>query len=130
MSFHLYLAEDGASARREAQALMEDYIRLFRQSATAWIGRASGQYKGYEQLVNILDAITYDRVLKEGRALIGDPVEVAAQMRALSAQFGPVEPSLQVMYGDISEAAARRSLDLFAAEVMPRLSDLSSDPAS
>jgi natural product biosynthesis luciferase-like monooxygenase protein len=130
MSFHLYVAEDGASARREAQALMEEYIRLFRQSATAWIGRASGQYKGYEQLVNILDAITYDRVLKEGRALIGDPIEVAAQMRALSAQFGPVEPSLQVMYGDISEAAARRSLDLFATEVMPRLADLSSDPAS
>jgi alkanesulfonate monooxygenase SsuD/methylene tetrahydromethanopterin reductase-like flavin-dependent oxidoreductase (luciferase family) len=128
MSFHLYIAEDGATARREARAPMEEYIRLFRQSATAWTGRTSGQYKGYEQLVNILDAITYDRVLKEGRALIGDPVEVAAQMRALIAQFGPVEPSLQVMFGDISEAAARRSLELFASEVMPRLTDLSSDP--
>jgi len=130
MSFHLYVAEDGATARREAQVPMEEYIRLFRQSATAWTGRTSGQYKGYEQLVNILDAITYDRVLKEGRALIGDPVEVVAQMRALIAQFGPVEPSLQVMYGDISEAAARRSLELFASEVMPCLIDLSSDPAS
>jgi natural product biosynthesis luciferase-like monooxygenase protein len=129
MSFHLYVAEDGVTARREAQAPMEEYIRLFRQSATAWIGRTSGQYKGYERLVNILDAITYERVLAESRALIGDPVEVAAQMRMLIAQFGPVEPSLQVMFGDIPEAAARRSLELFAAEVMPRLTDLSSGPA-
>jgi alkanesulfonate monooxygenase SsuD/methylene tetrahydromethanopterin reductase-like flavin-dependent oxidoreductase (luciferase family) len=128
MSFHLYVAEDGAVARREAQAPMEEYIRLFRQSATAWIGRTSGQYKGYEQLVNILDAITYDRVVQEGRALIGDPIEVATQLRALIAQFGPVEPSLQVIFGNISEAAARRSLELFAAEVMPRLADLSSNP--
>ena len=130
MSFHLYVAEDGATARREARAPMEEYIRLFRQSATAWTGRTSGQYKGYEQLVNILDAITYDRVLSEARAFIGDPAEVTAQVRAIIAQFGPVEPSLQVMYGDISEAAARRSLELFASEVMPRLADLSSDPAS
>lgn len=130
MSFHLYVAEDGATARRAAQAPMEEYIRLFRRSATAWIGRTSGQYKGYEQLVNILDAITYDRVLAEGRALIGDPVEVAAQIRAQIARFGPVEPSLQVMFGDISAAAARRSLELFAAEVIPRLADLSSEPAS
>jgi len=128
MSFHLYVAEDGAAARREARAPMEEYIRLFKRSAAAWVGRTSDQYKGYEQLVNLLDAITYDRVLAETRALIGDPVEVAAQVRALVAQFGPVEPSLQVMYGDISEAAAHRSLELFAAEVMPRLADLSSDP--
>jgi hypothetical protein len=33
------------------------------------------------------------------------------------------------MFGDIPEAAARRSLELFAAEVMPRLTDLSSGPA-
>src|SRR5262245_1944867 len=128
MSFHLYVAEDGVTARREAQAPMEEYIRLFRQSATAWIGRTSGQYKGYEQLVNILDAITYERVLAESRALIGDPAEVAAQMRILLAQFGPVEPSLQVMFGDIPAAAARRSLELFATEVMPSLTDLSSGP--
>ena len=30
------------------------------------------------------------------------------------------------MYGNISEAAARRSLELFASEVMPRLVDLGS----
>jgi natural product biosynthesis luciferase-like monooxygenase protein len=124
MSFHLYVAEDGAIARREAKAPMEEYIRLFKQSATAWIGRTSAQYKGYEQLVNLLDAITYDRVLAETRAFIGDPIEVAAQVRTIISQFGSVEPSLQMLFGNISEGAARHSLDLFAAEVMPRLADL------
>jgi natural product biosynthesis luciferase-like monooxygenase protein len=128
MSFHLYVAEDGATARREARRPMEEYIRLFKQSATAWLGRSSAQYRGYERLVSLLEAITYDRVLAETRAFIGDPSEVIAQVRAIVAQFGPVEPSLQVLYGDISEAAARRSLELFATEVMPRLTELSSEP--
>src|SRR5215475_4796585 len=130
MSFHLYVAEDGATARREAKGSIDEYMRLFKLSATAWNRRTSDQYKGYEKLFNILDEMTYDRVLSEGRAFIGDPVEVANQVREIVALFGPVEPSLQVMYGDFSEAAAHRSLELFATEVMPRLTDLSSDPAS
>ena len=128
MSFHLYVAEDGATARREAKAPMEEYIRLFKVSAQAWSERTSSQYQGYERLVSLLDAITYDRVLAETRAFIGDPVEVAEQVRAIVTQFGPIEPSLQIMYGDMPEAAARRSLELFATEVMPRLAHLSSDP--
>jgi alkanesulfonate monooxygenase SsuD/methylene tetrahydromethanopterin reductase-like flavin-dependent oxidoreductase (luciferase family) len=130
MSFHLYVAADGATARREAKAPIDEYMRVFKDSATAWNRRTSTDYKGYEKLFSILEAMTYDRVLNEGRAFVGDPVEVARQVREIVALFGPVEPSLQVMFGDISEAAARRSLELFATEVMPRLADLSSDPAS
>jgi hypothetical protein len=78
----------------------------------------------------LLEAITYDRIIAETRAFIGDPVEVAAQVRSIVVQFGSVEPSLQILYGNISEAAARRSLELFASEVMPRLVDLSSDSLS
>jgi natural product biosynthesis luciferase-like monooxygenase protein len=128
MSFHLYVAEDGTTARREARAPIDEYMRVFKESAAVWNTRTSTNYKGYEKLFDILDAMTYDRVVAEGRAFIGDPVEVAEQVRGVIACFGPVEPSLQVMFGDISEAAARRSLELFAAEVMPRLADLSSDP--
>jgi alkanesulfonate monooxygenase SsuD/methylene tetrahydromethanopterin reductase-like flavin-dependent oxidoreductase (luciferase family) len=128
MSFHLYVAEDGATARREAKAPIDEYMRVFKESATAWRGRLSQQYQGYEKLYDILDSMTYDRVVAEGRAFIGDPIEVTQQVREVVRCFGPVEPSLQVMFGDISEAAARRSLELFATEVMPRLADLSSDP--
>ena len=126
MSFHLYVAEDGATARREARGPMEEYIRLFKESSLAWRGRTSSQYQGYEKLEALLEAITYDRVLAETRAFIGDPIEVVAQIRSIVAQFGVVEPSLQIMYGNISAAAARRSLELFASEVMPRLADISS----
>ncbi len=127
MSFHLYMAEDGVTARREAQAPIDEYMRVFKESAAVWNTRTSTDYKGYEKLFAILESMTYDRVLAEGRAFIGDPIEVADQVRKVVALFGPVEPSLQVMFGDISEAAARRSLELFAAEVTPRLADLSSD---
>jgi len=128
MSFHLYVAEDGVTARREAKAPIDEYIRVFKDSATAWNKRTSADYKGYEKLFSILDAMTYERVLQDGRAFIGDPTEVAKQVREIVKIFGPVEPSLQVLFGDISETAARRSLELFATEVIPRLADLSSDP--
>jgi len=130
MSFHLYVAEDGMTARREAREPMEEYIRLFKLSSQAWRGRSSQQYQGYEKLESLLEAITYDRVVAETRAFIGDPVEVATQVRSIVAQFGSVEPSLQIMYGNISAAAARWSLELFASEVMPRLVDLSNDSLS
>lgn len=130
MSFHLYVAEGGATARREAKAPIDEYMRVFKESAALWNKRSSCEYKGYEKLFDILESMTYDRVLMEGRAFIGDPVEVTKQVREVVALFGPVEPSLQVMFGDISEANARRSLELFAAKVMPRLADVSSDPGS
>lgn len=128
MSFHLYVAEDSAAARHEAKAPIDEYMRVFKESATAWNRRTSADYKGYEKLFAILESMTYDRVLAEGRAFIGEPVEVEKQLREVVALFGPVEPSLQVMFGDITEIAAWRSLELFAAEVMPRLADVASDP--
>ena len=79
MSFHLYVAEDGTTARREAREPMEEYIRLFKLSSQAWRGRSSQQYQGYEKLESLLEAITYDRVVAETRAFIGDPIEIATQ---------------------------------------------------
>jgi natural product biosynthesis luciferase-like monooxygenase protein len=55
MSFHLYVAEDGAAARREAKGPIDEYMRLFKESAAVWNTRASADYKGYEKLFAILE---------------------------------------------------------------------------
>jgi hypothetical protein len=71
-----------------------------------------------------LQALTYDRVLAEGRALIGDPSVVFDQIHQLQQMFGPVQPEMQVMFGDMEFVKARRSVELFGREVLPAVGDL------
>ncbi|HEX2170922.1 MAG TPA: LLM class flavin-dependent oxidoreductase, partial [Dehalococcoidia bacterium] len=118
---HLYLAEDDATARREAQERTENYIKTVRQAATPWIGREEPQYVAYSQLCNLLDAMTYDRVLKETRAIIGDPERATDQLGYIFDSFGPVSPNFQMMFGGTTFDQSVRTMRLFAERVRPRL---------
>jgi alkanesulfonate monooxygenase SsuD/methylene tetrahydromethanopterin reductase-like flavin-dependent oxidoreductase (luciferase family) len=124
MALHLYMTESTASARREAQPYIEQYMAIFQESAAAWTGRQSSQYRGYELMQERLLALTYDRVLAEGRALIGDPGAVLDQLRQLRQLFGPIQPEMQVMFGDMNADHARRSVELFGREVLPAVAAL------
>jgi natural product biosynthesis luciferase-like monooxygenase protein len=124
MALHLYLAESAAVARLEAKPYIEQYMAVFRQCASAWTGRQSSQYRGYEQLQELLQALTYERVLAEGRALIGSPAAVLDRLRQLRQLFGPIQPEMQVMFGDMEFAKARRSVELFGREVLPAVGEL------
>jgi alkanesulfonate monooxygenase SsuD/methylene tetrahydromethanopterin reductase-like flavin-dependent oxidoreductase (luciferase family) len=66
-----------------------------------------------------LNDITYERVLDETRAIIGDPDDVAEQLGYIRATFGEVYPTLQINFGMMEKATARRSIELFARHVMP-----------
>ena len=124
MALHLYMTESTASARREAKLYVEQYMAIFQESAAAWTGRQSSQYRGYELMQERLQALTYDRVLGEGRALIGDPGAVLQQLHHLRQRFGPIQPEMQVMFGDMDRAQAQRSVELFGREVLPAVGDL------
>jgi len=121
MTFHAYLAEDGATARREAEVYLNEYVEIFKESAVAWEGRSSEQYQGCVGLMEHIEAISYERVLNETRAFIGNPAEVIAQVRQVEEWFGPVEPSLQISFGNMPLAASRRTIQLFATQVAPAL---------
>jgi alkanesulfonate monooxygenase SsuD/methylene tetrahydromethanopterin reductase-like flavin-dependent oxidoreductase (luciferase family) len=124
MALHLYMTESTASARREAQPYVEQYMAVFQESAAAWTGRQSSQYRGYELMQERLQALTYDRVLGEGRALIGDAGTVLEHLCHLRQLFGPIQPEMQVMFGDMDRAQAQRSVELFGREVLPAVADL------
>jgi natural product biosynthesis luciferase-like monooxygenase protein len=124
MALHLYVAKSVAVARREARPHIEQYMAVFQECAASWTGRQSSQYRGYELMQERLRALTYDRVLAEGRALIGDPSAVCDQMQQLQQMFGPVQPEMQVMFGDMELIKARRSVELFGREVLPAVADL------
>jgi alkanesulfonate monooxygenase SsuD/methylene tetrahydromethanopterin reductase-like flavin-dependent oxidoreductase (luciferase family) len=124
MAFHLYVAESAEAARREAQPYIEQYVAVFKEAAAAWTGRQSAQYRGYDELQARLNALTYERVVAESRAFIGDPAVVLDQIRQLRQLFGPIQPEMQVMFGDMEVAKARRSVELFGREVLPALREL------
>jgi alkanesulfonate monooxygenase SsuD/methylene tetrahydromethanopterin reductase-like flavin-dependent oxidoreductase (luciferase family) len=124
MALHLYMAESTESARREAKPYVEQYMMIFQESAAAWTGRQSSQYRGYELMQERLQALTYDRVIAEGRALIGDPGAVLDQLRHLRQLFGAIQPEMQVMFGDMDYTQARASVELFGREVLPAIDEL------
>ena len=67
----------------------------------------------------MLNDITYERVLAETRAVIGDPDDVAEQLTYIRNTFGEVYPTFQINFGMMERARARRTIELFAEHVMP-----------
>ncbi|MEK7878764.1 MAG: LLM class flavin-dependent oxidoreductase [candidate division NC10 bacterium] len=120
MVLHLYVAESSRKARDECRSYMEQYLRTFRASAKSWTGRQSAQYKRYSELEQLLNDLSYERILAETRALIGDPDEVAKQLTYIRDTFGEVYPSFQINFGMMEKEKARRSIELFAKHVMPK----------
>jgi alkanesulfonate monooxygenase SsuD/methylene tetrahydromethanopterin reductase-like flavin-dependent oxidoreductase (luciferase family) len=121
MVMHLYVAPTMAEARDEARAFIEQYVATFHDAANCWNDRASAQYKGYEALQQRLEEITYERVVKDTRAIIGDPVAAVEQANFLIEQFGDVNFSFQMTFGMMPIERSRRTMRLFAERCMPKL---------
>jgi alkanesulfonate monooxygenase SsuD/methylene tetrahydromethanopterin reductase-like flavin-dependent oxidoreductase (luciferase family) len=121
MSFHMHVAESDAQAIAEATPQMDQYVALFKASASAWQGRSSASYPGYAEVIKELDTMTMDRVQREKRAFVGAPDRVIDLVRSARELFGDIEPSLSLLWGNFPYEQAERSLRLFAAEVMPRV---------
>jgi alkanesulfonate monooxygenase SsuD/methylene tetrahydromethanopterin reductase-like flavin-dependent oxidoreductase (luciferase family) len=116
----LHVADSDAQAEREAAPHIEQYTRVFRESAMGWQRTSSAAYPGYTQLVSQLERLTFERIMQEGRAFVGSPDTVARQVAHVLELFGDVEPSLSVHFGNFQLALSERSLRLFSTEVMPR----------
>ena len=120
LSFHMHVAETDARAIAEATPQMDQYVALFKASASAWQTRSSSAYPGYAEVIKELDTMTMERVLREQRAFVGAPDAVAELVRGALGLFGDVEPSLSLLWGNFPYEQAERSLRLFASDVMPR----------
>lgn len=120
MAFHFHVAETDEQAQAEARPHLAQYVEMFRGSAAAWDNRTSSNYKGYDAIVKALDSMSFERVMAETRAFIGSPDTVERQIRTILHLFGDVEPSFQLLYGNMPVEQCERGLRLFAREVMPR----------
>jgi natural product biosynthesis luciferase-like monooxygenase protein len=122
MSFHAYLAPSHDEAVSGYVPAMRTYLDVFTEAVSGWSATRSDQYPGYDKLVGAIAAQTPEGNLEKGYAFVGTPAEVVEQVSRMRDLFGEHEPSMQVTFGGISDQEALRTLDLFAAEVMPAFS--------
>jgi len=121
MVLHCVIDEDRQAAKDRAWAGMQHYLAVFREIASWWAGRDEAQYKRYETLPALIDAMTWDKVEREHRAIVGDPDEALDKVQYIVDKFGECEMSFQVHFGGITPDQAIQSIRLFAEKVNPRV---------
>lgn len=121
LAFHMFVHEDGARAREIARPNIEGYFHSLLEAAKDWTeGTTSTDYKDYDKKYERLGQQTMDTMIASGSALIGTPAEVRSQLEELNERLGGFEhASLQVNFHLLPQAEAKRSLELFAREVIP-----------
>jgi alkanesulfonate monooxygenase SsuD/methylene tetrahydromethanopterin reductase-like flavin-dependent oxidoreductase (luciferase family) len=121
IAFHMFCHEDAKQAREIPRKQFEDYFVALFESAGEWTqGTASKDYKGYDESISRMQKLTLESQIEARGALVGTPDEIKAIIRRFEDTIGKFEhASLQINFGTLGIAEARKSMRLFAREVMP-----------
>ena len=120
-----YVAEKREEAQAGFERICRKYLEVFADAVVSWRGKTSDQYPGYDKMVASILATTPEKIVQQGGAFVGTPEDVIGQVRACIDAFGVIEPSMQINFGGSKEEEAFRTLELFAAKVMPEFRQLS-----
>jgi alkanesulfonate monooxygenase SsuD/methylene tetrahydromethanopterin reductase-like flavin-dependent oxidoreductase (luciferase family) len=120
-----YVAENRAEAQAGFERICRKYLEVFADAVVSWQGKTSDQYPGYDKMVASILATTPEKILQQGGAFVGTPEDVIAQVRSCVDTFGMIEPSMQISFGGTKDDEAFRTLELFAAKVMPEFRKVS-----
>jgi hypothetical protein len=104
-----------------ARPLIRRYMDAQLEAASGWLsGIQSQDYKGYDAMMASMRNVDLDSMIASGGAWVGDPGEIRRTIdRVLDACGGFEHASMQVNFSTLPLPEARRSMKLFAAEVMP-----------
>jgi natural product biosynthesis luciferase-like monooxygenase protein len=119
-SLHCYVAETDAEAVQGVKPRVDRYIDVFGEAVSSWATHRAGQYAGYRKMVESIAKTTTESMLENNQALIGTPDAVVEQLKFQIDLFGEIEPSMQINFGGMPDDEAFRTLELFAAHVMPK----------
>jgi alkanesulfonate monooxygenase SsuD/methylene tetrahydromethanopterin reductase-like flavin-dependent oxidoreductase (luciferase family) len=121
LAFHMFCHDDADEAVRIARDPLNGYLRSLADAASDWTtGTSSKDYPGYEKMIAKLRDDSFESNVALGSAWVGTPHHIAAQIRRYIEEVGDFEiASLQVNFGTIPYAEAKKSIKRFAREVMP-----------
>ncbi|MCM3924069.1 LLM class flavin-dependent oxidoreductase [Frankia sp. AiPs1] len=129
MGIHCFVDTDGDRARREAAEYYADYVEKMVHTWEAYMTARPEQYAGYADMIAGMRKKSLATLEENAQVYVGTPGQVREQVAATFEVFGTVEPSMQINFAAMPFADACRTMELFAAEVMPAFPELSA-PAS
>jgi alkanesulfonate monooxygenase SsuD/methylene tetrahydromethanopterin reductase-like flavin-dependent oxidoreductase (luciferase family) len=131
LAFHLLCHEDEAVAHSLARDRVNRYLESLVDAASGWLSGSSSQdYPGYDAIIRGLKSDTFESQLEQGAIWVGTPDTISQQIKSYSDAVGGFEiASMQVNFSDLPYDDALRSMELFAREVLPNLSNLAVTPA-
>jgi alkanesulfonate monooxygenase SsuD/methylene tetrahydromethanopterin reductase-like flavin-dependent oxidoreductase (luciferase family) len=121
IAFHMFCDRDGGRARDVARPLIRCYMDAQLEAAAGWLaGEQSKDYKGYDKMMASMRNVDLDTMIASGGAWVGSPDEIRRLIDGIVDASGGFEhASMQVNFSTLPLGEARRSMELFAAEVMP-----------
>ncbi len=123
LAFHMFCHRDQAEAERIARGPLERYLRSLVDAASGWInGATSSDYPGYDKVIAMLAAETFNSQVAKCAAWVGTPERILDTVASYRRQIGDFEiASLQLNFNDIPLTDAEASMRLFGERVLPRL---------
>ena len=122
IAFMMYCAPTTEQAITEAEPDIASYFQTLCAAASGWSGGASTKdYPGYDKLIEVLSKEDVHSQRKKNAAFVGSPAEICDMIADFAREIGGFDiASMQVNTKLTDLDAAKASMRLFAAEVMPR----------
>jgi alkanesulfonate monooxygenase SsuD/methylene tetrahydromethanopterin reductase-like flavin-dependent oxidoreductase (luciferase family) len=123
VAFHMFCHEDARLARDIARDAFNAYFISLAEVTHDWVtGLQSKDYPDYQESMARMEASRLETQIEAGSAWIGTPDEIKAIIARNLETMGPFEQaSMQINFTKLDIKDARRSMRLFAHEVMPAL---------
>ncbi len=118
---HIVVAETDAEAHHIAKPAFEYHLESLNhlRKAAAAVGGSDLTTR-----LNVRRGTTYEECVGNGMVIAGKPATVLAEIERQTEEMGVNYLLAYMFFGTLSYADARRSLDLFSAEVKPKLDAL------
>ncbi|MGE4091595.1 MAG: LLM class flavin-dependent oxidoreductase [Candidatus Binatia bacterium] len=119
LMFSVHVSDSREQARRECESSLKNFFRAAGERLRPLGETSIKSYEAFQQAVAKLERATYEKV--ERMSVFGDPAYCVERVHALREEFGMDEFIGYFNQGGLVEPAiVRRSMELFAREVMPR----------
>jgi natural product biosynthesis luciferase-like monooxygenase protein len=121
-TYHLYVAEDDARARREAASELDRYLKFFIALDKPW---QSDAYKAYGKgLGELFAKMNYDTMDRGDCLIFGSPERCVQRIRNIKKGLGLTYMLFEVNFGGMTHEKVMKSLERFGKWVLPEVRDI------
>jgi alkanesulfonate monooxygenase SsuD/methylene tetrahydromethanopterin reductase-like flavin-dependent oxidoreductase (luciferase family) len=120
LAFPVHVAQSRAQARAECEPSLKNFFRAAGERLQPLGNTTAKEYETFRQLLTRLERVKYEDV-DASMAVFGDPEHCVKRIREIQEEFHPDHFLAYFNQGGLIEpATVRRSMELFAEEVMPQ----------